>query len=97
MADRSKSDTSKTVKNPLLSAASSGFPSEKFSASAFLMPVSQNTSSVLSEGEQTCLFLYLELLCRIQLEFRFCNKMFDCYNNIPKLVAVSRRKLLQDN
>jgi hypothetical protein len=52
MAERSKSDTSKTVKNPLLSAAGSGFPFEKFSGGALLMPVSQNTSSVLPEGEQ---------------------------------------------
>lgn len=51
MADLSKSDTSRTVKNPLLSAAGSGFPLEKFSGSALLMPVLQNRPSVLSEGE----------------------------------------------
>ena len=54
MADGKKSDTSRTVKNPLFSAAGSGFPFENFSGSALLMPVSQNVSSVLSEGEQIC-------------------------------------------
>jgi len=55
MADRKKSDTSRTAKNPLLSAAGNGFPFENFAGSALLMPVSQNVSSVLSEGEQICL------------------------------------------
>jgi hypothetical protein len=53
MADRRKSDTSRSVKNPLLSAAGSGFPFEEFSGSALLMPVSQNISSVVTEGEET--------------------------------------------
>ena len=55
MADRLKSDTSRTAKNPLLSAAGNGFPFENFAGSALLMPVSQDVSSVLSEGEQICL------------------------------------------
>jgi hypothetical protein len=52
MAEGKKVDTSRTVRNPLLSAAGSGFPFENFSSRARLMPVSENSSSVLSEGEQ---------------------------------------------
>lgn len=51
MAEGKKEDTSRAVRNPLLSAAGSGFPFENFSAQARLMPVSVNSSSVLSEGE----------------------------------------------
>jgi hypothetical protein len=64
MAEKSMSDTSRAVKNPLLSAAGSGFPFENFSGSALLMPVSQSGSSVVSEGEHAlcnmnfCDFLY---------------------------------------
>jgi hypothetical protein len=52
MAEGRNSDTSRTVRNPLLSSAGSGFPFENFSGRARLMPVSENSSSVLSEGEQ---------------------------------------------
>ncbi|XP_046489225.1 SEC23-interacting protein isoform X1 [Neodiprion pinetum] len=46
------SDTSRKVKNPLLSAAAVGFPFEDFSGNAVLMPVTPATSSVLQdEGE----------------------------------------------
>jgi len=55
MADGKRGDTSRTAKNPLLSAAGNGFPFDNFAGSALLMPVSQNVSSVLSEGEQICL------------------------------------------
>lgn len=61
MADRRKSDVTRTTRNPLLSAAGSGFPFENFSGRARLMPVSENSSLVLSEGEQ---FLYNDRLCR---------------------------------
>jgi hypothetical protein len=52
MAEGRKADTSRTVRNPLLSAAGGGFPFETFSDRPRLMPVSENSSSVLSEGEQ---------------------------------------------
>ncbi|XP_012268843.2 SEC23-interacting protein-like isoform X1 [Athalia rosae] len=45
-------DTSRKVKNPLLSAAGVGFPFEDFSGNVVLMPVTPATSSVLQdEGE----------------------------------------------
>lgn len=49
MAEGRNSDTSRTVRNPLLSAAGSGFPFENFSDRARLMPVSENSPAVLSE------------------------------------------------
>jgi hypothetical protein len=51
MAEGRESDMSRTARNPLLSAAGNGFPFEHFSGRACLMPVSENSSSVLSEGE----------------------------------------------
>lgn len=51
MAEGRKEDTSRAARNPLLSAAGSAFPFENFSAQARLMPVSVNSSSVLSEGK----------------------------------------------
>ncbi|KAK7866472.1 hypothetical protein R5R35_014340 [Gryllus longicercus] len=49
MAERKKSDMSRSVKNSLLTAAEFGFPYENFSTAAVLVPASQNNSSVLLE------------------------------------------------
>jgi hypothetical protein len=51
MAEEKKLGESRTVRNSLLSAAGNGFPFEHLSGRPCLMPVSENSSSVLSEGE----------------------------------------------
>lgn len=51
MADKNKFDTSKSVKNPLLTAAGVGFPIENFTSNALLLPVSQNVSNILPTGK----------------------------------------------
>jgi len=51
MEEKHRIDTSKFVKNPLLSVAGGGFPLDSFSGSALLVPVSENCPSVLPDGE----------------------------------------------
>lgn len=51
MGDKHKSETQKPVKNTLLSGASHGFPFESFQGSSMLIPVSQDSPSVLNDSK----------------------------------------------
>ncbi|EFN87695.1 hypothetical protein EAI_13526 [Harpegnathos saltator] len=44
-------NTSRKVKNPLLSAAGPGFPIENYTENALLVPVTPATPAVLRDGE----------------------------------------------
>lgn len=51
MGDKFRSEIQKPVKNPLLSGAGHGFPFENFQGSSLLVPVSQDSPSVLNDGK----------------------------------------------
>ena len=51
MGDKHKSETPKPLKNTLLSGASHGFPFDSFQGSSMLIPVSQDSPSVLNDSK----------------------------------------------